>query len=168
MYYLDFTIPTGIGGIANTQEITFPSMPLNIKANNALISIDKMQMDGSTNVAFPGNFAILVQTTIPTANHFTGALEGQTNPRSVPYGETIMLKSEIKDHVNGADLTIGSLMYVNSNPQRQMVCANPFGNAYTLSFYNHNPATGIRELNNDLDQVILLTFRVELLQEEIK
>eukprot|EP01050_Picozoa_sp_SAG11_P022879 SAG11_NODE_4437_length_1894_cov_130.039554_2_plen_174_part_00 len=168
VYYFDFVFPQRAGAAGgnhpeNPGEITFPSMPQNIKANQVYISVDKLILQNlNGNSAHLNNFIINVQTSIPSANYYS-AFFGDNTPRNTGYGETIpLLSSRSTNH-----LQVANLFYVNNNPLRHVLCANPFGNKYKVSFFQCNEPNGGRALNPTITDNIILTLRVELLEEEI-
>jgi len=169
VYYLDFVFPKTalVTKPENPGTISFPSIPQNIKANQAYISIDKLVLQNNLdNSDTLNNFCVNVQTTIPSANYFSTFFD-DNEPRNTGYGETVPLESFIATHADSADLKIGVMSYVNNNLSRHLLCANPFGNKFSVSFYSVNENGGVRALNTAILDNIILTLRVELLEEEI-
>ena len=177
VYYFDFLF-----GAADEDGgfMTFPSMPQNIKANNAIISVDKFMVSNlSTAVApivsnanYKRNFIVNLQTNIPCSNYFSSLLtsNGMLNPRTVGFGETIPLETyhTSRDAIAGED-SIGIMKYENNNPSRHILCANPFGNKYKINFFNvqgQNANEDFRNLGLFIKNKIL-TLKVELIEEEI-
>ena len=170
VYYFDFLF---VDANEDGGVIKFPSMPQNIKANNALISIDKFILSNKESLMMVSNtdnldnFIVNIQTNIPCSNYFNSYLvdDGKMDPRTVGFGETIPLQTTISKHDNNQSLILGSMSYVNNSCSRHLICGNPFGNSYTINFYNVQD-NGIRDFSV-LEQNKILTLRVELLEEEI-
>jgi len=177
VYYFDFLF-------GNADEdgstMTFPSMPQNIKANNALISVDKFLLSNVSTAVVPivsnadykRNFIVNLQTNIPCSNYFSSLLtpNGKLNPRTVGFGETVPFESYHTsiDAIAGED-AIGIMKYENNNPSRHILCANPFGNTYTIRFFNVQGQNANEDYRNEalLLKNKILTLKVELIEEEI-
>lgn len=135
-------------------------------ANQVYISIDKLILQNlDENSEHTNNFCINVQTSIPSANYYSTFFDNNT-PRNTGFGETIPISSGLGSTNVGA-LKVAGMSYVNNNPSRHVLCANPFGNKYKVTFFECNANDGLRNLNNNLTDNIILTLRVELLEEEI-
>ena len=172
IYYIDYTIPFDTAGAnppTNPFIIGFPLGALNIKANNALISFDKVVFQ-SVDAEDEDFHPITIRTNIPTANCMSGQLEGtdvhRTNypdPKTVGFGECISFP-----HVfyNSSTDQYQQAVYQNNNPDRAVLCANPMGSTYTVNVYKNNATTGIGALAT-LTGNLIFTLRVELLEETI-
>jgi hypothetical protein len=113
---------------------------------------------------------ILVQTTIPSANCLSGNINANgpgsyEMPSTSGFAELI----PVIDHQAGALLA----SCVNSNNDRKVMCANPFGQQFKIILYNVRDGTGVRERDDQVAGDPLntvgasnITFRVELLEEE--
>jgi hypothetical protein len=150
-------------------------MPQNIKANNCLISIDKVTLSSSADIANRYLFPVLFQTNIPSANCLSGNLDATSyqNPSTTGFAELIALQPTLL--TNNADAAVDKPVlssYVSNNNDRKVICANPFGQKFNLVLYAVRNVDGAR---TRLQQgplplatvgALNITFRVELLEEE--
>eukprot|EP01050_Picozoa_sp_SAG11_P009162 SAG11_NODE_845_length_6885_cov_6.782346_7_plen_141_part_00 len=130
------------------------------------ISIDKLILQNlDDNSDHTNIFCINVQMSIPSANYYSTFFDDNT-PRNTGYGETIPMYSGLGSN-NLGSLKVGGMSYVNNNPSRHVLCTNPFGNKYNVTFFECNGTSGARSLNTNLSDNIILTLRVEILKEAI-
>jgi hypothetical protein len=177
IYYINSTLPASATG---QWSIGFPSMPLNIKANNCLISIDKVTLSTSNDIANRYLFPVLFQTNIPSANCLSGNLDATSyqNPSTTGFAELIALQPTLL--TNNADAAVDKPVlssYVSNNNDRKVICTNPFGQNFNLILYNVRNGAGERnrlQVDPATGNVVPLatigplniTFRIELLEEE--
>ena len=105
IYYINSLLPAS----ATTEwSIGFPSMPQNIKANNCLISIDKVTLSTSNDIANRYLFPVLFQTNIPSANCLSGNLNATSyqNPSTSGFAELIPLQPTLLSTAANADTII--------------------------------------------------------------
>jgi hypothetical protein len=165
--YIDYTFDVD-NTINQTQGFTlnFPSPTLNIKANNANISIAKLAfVNLNSNTMNASNLPLVnVRTSIPTSS-CVQAFEGipgnpfVPNPRSVTYSEAVMFDTMNQE----------AHMY-NNYSANNVLCANPLSNTYNLKFYDFVSNDGTMTLANFQTQkvkMVLMTLKVELIEEEI-
>ena len=175
IYYINSTLPASATG---QWSIGFPSMPLNIKANNCLISIDKVTLTSNVDIENRSLFPLLFQTNIPSANCLSGNLNATSyqNPSTSGFAELIPLQPTLLSTAANDDVDKPVLSsYVSNNNDRKVICANPFGQKFSLVLYNVrnrernrlqvDPATG-NPVPLATTGPLNITFRVELLEEE--
>ena len=160
--------PIAVIGV-NSATIAFPPLPHNVKANHALISVDKLFLTAD-DIENAGNYPLVLTTTIPSSNNISGMLEdfGVQDPRNIPFEETIVctpyyVPPNVQNPSNA--ITLGAV-YQNNNPDHKVLCVNPFGNQYTFTL-NSVDFQG-RTRNGQNNEHITFVLRVELLEEEIK
>ena len=167
IYYINSTLPASATG---QWSIGFPSMPLNIKANNCLISIDKVTLTSNVDIENRSLFPLLFQTNIPSANCLSGTLNATSyqNPSTSGFAELIPLQPTLLSTAANDDVDKPVLSsYVSNNNDRKVICANPFGQKFNLVLYNVRNPTGIRSTAAmAIVGALNITFRVELLEEE--
>ena len=176
IFYLNYYLEVTDG--KTEFELPFPDMVQNIKANNAFISVDSVELiarDGTDNalIHIP---ELMFNTSIPSTGTFM-QVEGSTTfgvPRTTTYFESIQFTSKCvftsKETTGPAGTFITErvtgLGYKNSNPSRVFLVANPFGNKYTCSWTD-----ALKEKRTLWDQVKAsnfdVTLKVELIEEEI-
>ena len=172
IYYINSTLPASATG---QWSIGFPSMPLNIKANNCLISIDKVTLTSNVDIENRSLFPLLFQTNIPSANCLSGNLNATSyqNPSTSGFAELIPLQPTLLS--NNANQNVDKPVlssYVSNNNDRKVICANPFGQKFNLVLYNVRNADGERSRLTiggaplAIVGALNITFRVELLEEE--
>ena len=172
-FYLNYYI-----GIAEDQTefvLPFPDMVQNIKANNALISVDSVELtsiDAGDNslVHIP---ELIFNTSIPSSTTFVQMVD-DTVPRTTTYAEAVQFTAKCVSSttsteaggVTTATEEITGLGYKNSNPNRVYLVPNPFGNKYTCSWTDARK--GVRQLYNLIKaKAFNLVLKVELIEEEI-
>tara|TARA_R110002126_G_scaffold18542_1_gene70836 strand:+ start:9209 stop:9805 length:597 start_codon:yes stop_codon:yes gene_type:complete len=181
IYYIDYTLPFNSVNadrpfLANGWELNIPMGTQNIKANHALISIDKFCLRGNE-IARELLYPLIVQTTIPCANRFittnplpfvAPAVASSVNqwrtPTLATYAETINLSPF---HVVGAADAAQIAHYQNDNPDRKVLVPNPMGKSYRMTFFGTEQDTGSRIVAVGIGHSVSLTLRIELLEEEI-
>ena len=176
IFYLNYYLEVTDG--KTEFELPFPDMVQNIKANNAFISVDSVELiarDGTDNalIHIP---ELMFNTSIPSTGTFM-QVEGSTTfgvPRTTTYFESIQFTSKCvftsKETTGPAGTFITErvtgLGYKNSNPSRVFLVANPFGNKYTCSWTDARK--GVRKLYNIIKaDAFCLVLKVELIEEEI-
>lgn len=181
VYYLEYAYPFGAGGAGGAAnaplvggfDIVFPLGTQNIKANHALISVDKLSISGAQGVN-QANYPLIFQTSIPCANKFTNLLPDTsvvpavinqyTFPSLASYAETLDI---IPHQETGAGGGTRFSSYVNQNPDRKVLIPNPMGKQFRGQIMTINAVTGVREIAPTITANVILTLRVELLEEEI-
>ena len=183
IYYINSTLQTRIAGVGTKWTIGFPSMPQNIKANNCLISIDKMTLTDYHDIVNKFFFPLLVQTNIPSANCLSGNINGvgvgsSEMPSTTGFAELIPLQPTMQvQGTNGVTVNEQPILasYVSDNCERKVMCANPFGQTFSLEIYNvrldgGRSKDGLAPNPNPnplfTQGTINITFRIELLEEE--
>ena len=185
IYYIDYTVPFNAPApgtpAVGTFDIGFPMGNQNIKANNALISVDKFTIRAQE-ILDVNVYPLTFQTSIPTSNCFSGQLSStlypqaggapsKTNfedPSPTGYSENIIMKPFSIGQTNGTpQFTEAIAVYQNDNPDRKVICANPMGQKFSVRLFDNTAATGIRSLNATIGTNITFTLRVELLEEDI-
>jgi hypothetical protein len=155
-------------------------MPLNIKANNCLISIDKVTLTSNVDIENRSLFPLLFQTNIPSANCLSGNLNATSyqNPSTSGFAELIPLQPTLLSTAANADVDKPVLSsYVSNNNDRKVICTNPFGQKFNLILYNVRNGAGERNrlqvdpaTGNPVPLAttgpLNITFRIELLEEE--
>ena len=182
VYYLEYSYPFGAGGAGGAAnaplvggfDIVFPLGTQNIKANHALISVDKLSISGAQG-ANQANYPLIFQTSIPCANKFTNLLPDTsaapvlinqyTSPSLTSYAETLDIIPHLEAGAAGAARFSS---YVNQNPDRKVLIPNPMGKQFRGQIMAVDAITGAREVNATITANVILTLRVELLEEEIK
>ena len=176
IFYINYYL-----GIIDGQtefELPFPDMVQNIKANNAFISVDSIELisrDATDNTLnhIP---ELIFNTSISSTGTFVQVSNTTTFnvPRTTSYFESIQFTSKCvftskqTTDAGGTFLTerIIGLGYKNSNPSRVFLVANPFGNTYTCSWTD-----ALKEKRTLWDQLkasaFNVTLKVELIEEEI-
>ena len=145
--------------------IKFPPPALNIKANNAFISI--------TNIAFQNNDemetmskildTVIVKTNIPTSSCIDSYDVGAEKVGTVGYCETILF-----DTVRGQTGTNRNFYGYTNFSDFKVMCTNPLSNSYNIKFSvidDFKPAS-INTQTQKID-LITMTLKVELVEEEI-
>jgi hypothetical protein len=170
-YYINYTFDTA-NQVNNTAgfTITFPTPILNIKANNAFISVEKLAYLNYGADIGDDVPVLCVQTNIPTSS----CIDASQNPgvvRTTGYFENIIWD----DHFDDAGKAFReAYMYRNNNIMSKTLCSNPSGSTYNLQFFQFQ-ADGARLLSdfqgggaNPINvNTIALTLKVELVEEEI-
>ena len=175
-FYLNYYL-----GIIDGQtefELPFPGMVQNIKANNAFISVDSIELisrDATDNTLnhIP---ELIFNTSIPSTGTFVQVSNTTTFnvPRTTSYFESIQFtnkcivnsKSETDVGIMTITEKIVGLGYKNSNPSRVFLVSNPFGNTYTCSWTDALKIK--RTLWDQLKaQAFNVVLKVELIEEEI-
>ena len=155
--YIDYTFNAS-NTVNETTGFTlkFPSPSLNIKANNANISIAKLafvNVDGQLVDKLP---LVYVQTSIPTSSCINAI---SSDPKSVAYSEVVMFDTMVEE----------ANMY-NNYSTNKVLCANPLSNIYNLKFHDFTSNNGTASITNFVTQkvkMVLMTLKVELIEEEI-
>eukprot|EP01050_Picozoa_sp_SAG11_P011927 SAG11_NODE_1296_length_5271_cov_7.677688_6_plen_183_part_00 len=166
-YYINYTLDAN-NNINDTTgfNLHFPVGAQNIKANNAFISIDSLMLANYVNGMNNDIPVICVQTGIPTSSCIN-ASENPAPPTTMGYFENIMWDTFFRDDATKNDRQV--YIYKNNNSSRKVMCANPLGNSYKMQIFQFN-ANGSR-LISDLPAnnvgTIVLTLKVELIEEEI-
>ena len=177
IFYLNYYI--GITDGKTEFELPFPDMVQNIKANNAFISVDSIELISrdATDNTLNHIQELIFNTSIPSTGTFVQMSDSATFgvPRTTSYFESIQFSSKCIANslwaTDGGGVTtiterIVGLGYKNSNPSRVFLVANPFGNTYTCSWTD--PLKVKRTLWDQLKaKAFNVTLKVELIEEEI-
>ena len=180
IYYIDYTIPMDAAVSTpspNEFYIGFPQGGQNIKANNALVSVDKFCLRGQS-IENTKAYPLMLQTAIPTSNVFSAQIQSSQieaatsnfqDPRNTGYSELIVLEPHTIATGNGGFTDHISIIatYKNNNPDRKILCQNPMGKQFSCRFFAADETSGIREADSALTGNVCFTLRIELLEEEI-
>jgi hypothetical protein len=176
-YYIDFAFPFNNAAgatrplLANGFELNFPLGTQNIKANHALISVDKMALRGGE-IVQQEHYPLIFQTSIPCANKFTTILDSDgsgticnwDDPKLASYSENINLTPiEVIGAADNARISF----YDNTNTDRKVLVPNPMGKSFKCRLMTINNNTGLRQVAANISHTVSMTIRVELLEEEI-
>ena len=152
-------------------------MVQNMKANNCLISVDRLQVYGAVIAPYMTHVSeLVVATTIPSPVCFDGGVDNVDRPRMTSYSEVVIFDGEDVLTTTEADAPGGGTIYTknlfakqytSNNSERKYFCVNPFGNSYTFSMSTTSDRAKV-ELNvGQHVRAMDITFKVELIEEEI-
>jgi hypothetical protein len=156
--------------VKNTKNQTtgfvlkFPSPALNIKANNAHISIAKLGFINATDKNITNKLSLVdVQTSIPTSS-CVKLFEGTAEPRSSAYSELIMF-----DTIQYTTADTFQAYQYNGYSTHKVLCANPLSNTYNLKFYglDNLGRPTIIDFQTENVEIVAITLKVELVEEDI-
>ena len=169
-FYLDFTFDVQ-NQTNNTTGFTlnFPNPTMNIKANNAFVSIEKLAYLNYAAGIGDDIPVVCVQTTIGTSQ----CLDMSANPNTAltkGFFENILWDRFFRDDPTKSFRQ--AYLYNKNNSENRVVCTNPMGNNYNLAFFEFD-GDGTRVVTNfngagsqNVDTVVL-TLKVELIEEII-
>ena len=167
-FYINYTFD-GDSTINNTTgyTITLPPPVLNIKANNAFLSITNLAFQNFDNEkTIDKNLdAIVVRTSIPTSSCIDSYDVGDETIGTVGYCETILF-----DTVRGqkVDTTNRNFYGYTNFSDFKVLCTNPLSNSYNVKFCGLDQLTPVAfNTTTAKIDIITLTLKVELVEEEI-
>lgn len=167
-YFVNYTFD-----VANTTNettgftIRFPAPALNIKANNAFVSIEKLAYLNYAADIGDDVPVVCVQTGIPS----TSCIDASQNPISP--GITTFFENICWDqHFDDSAKAFREAYMYRDDTDSKTLCANPMGNSYNLKFFQFG-ADGSRVItdfqggNNVNVNTVVMTLKVQLIEEEI-
>ena len=161
-FYCNYTID--VNNTLNEEvglALAFPASALNIKANNAFISVEKFAMFNLELQRIDPLLSIIqLRTTIPSTS-----CTDQGDNRS--YFENIVFDNIDFFEITKVDRHFNS--YKNNNPAYKVMCANPLSGRHTLQLLEFSSAGATSPIATTTKNLkfITLTLKVELIEEDI-
>eukprot|EP01052_Picozoa_sp_SAG31_P031855 SAG31_NODE_3425_length_4290_cov_171.943927_2_plen_181_part_00 len=168
-YYLDYTydVNNTVNNTENGYTLKFPSAALNIKANNAYISVEKLGFYdlGGMGGDLPKSLKLVnMRTTIPTSSCVDALAINVGNVNFINKHPQMVTYSELIPFQVASDV----LQYTNYSDHKVM-CANPFNNTFKIRFeqFSSNGSPSAVNFSTSGVKCIAFTLKVELVEEEI-
>ena len=161
-FYCNYTFDVNNTLNATTGlPLAFPTSALNIKANNAFISVERFAIyNFELERIDPSLCMIQLRTTIPSTS-----CTDQGNNQS--YFENIMFDNI--DYYTTNAKTRHHNSYTNKNPAYKVMCANPLSGTHTMTLFDFDNTGTPARMSTDTKKLnfMTLTLKVELIEEDI-